>query len=286
MGWNATFPDKLQMTQIMTVLDEALRQGALGVGVPIGYMTHGVTSYEMFKYQELTSKYDRITNAHTRFAGVLPPLEGALGIQELMSNAMVLNAPLMVAHLNSICDWEFTMEYANMARHNGHKIFGEVYPYHAGSTLASTDILLPEGMKSLGIAYADVYYVDPYERWTEEIYNKRFDNPGKTIVIESNKEEDIVKWMSDPETILCSDAMPCYKDGDVVPWDSSFEGWTIHPRASGTRGKFLKMCRGENSMDVPLMTAIKRMTYLPAKYFFEIGNIPHFRFKDAGRMRC
>lgn len=47
MGWNAAQPDKLQLTQILTLLDNELRQGALGVGIPVGYMTHGVTSYEM-----------------------------------------------------------------------------------------------------------------------------------------------------------------------------------------------------------------------------------------------
>ena len=31
------------------------------------------------------------------------------------------------------------------------------------------------------------------------------------------------------------------------------------------------------------MTAISRMTYLPAKYFFELANVPHFRTK--GRMQ-
>jgi len=35
-------------------------------------------------------------------------------------------------------------------------------------------------------------------------------------------------------------------------------------------------------MNVSLMTAISRMTYLPCK-FYELGGIPHFRFK--GRMQ-
>jgi len=190
--------------------------------------------------------YGRITNAHTRFAGVLPPTSGALGIQELMCNAIVLNAPVMMAHLNSVADWEFTIPYVNMARCNGHKIIGEAYPYHAGSTMAVTDILSPEGMNSLGITYDSVYYVEPYERWTEEIYNKRMVAPGRTIVIENNEEEDIAKWMADPETIVCSDAMPCLDaKGVPLPWDTSFEGHAVHPRTSRTQGKFLHMCREE-----------------------------------------
>ena len=151
MGWNATLPDKKQMTQIMALLDENLRQGCLGIGVPVGYMTHGVNAYEMFKYQELAGKWGRLTNSHARFAGVMPPDSGALGIQELMSNAMVLGSPLMVAHTNSVMDWEFTDSYVAMARQRGHKIWSESYPYHAGSTIASTDILSKQGMESMGI---------------------------------------------------------------------------------------------------------------------------------------
>ena len=42
-GWTATLPNKEEMTEIMRLVDEGLRQGALGVGVPVGYMTTGVT---------------------------------------------------------------------------------------------------------------------------------------------------------------------------------------------------------------------------------------------------
>ena len=49
-GWTATLPTKEQMTKIMSIVDEGLRQGALGVGIPVGYMTTGVTQYELYKY--------------------------------------------------------------------------------------------------------------------------------------------------------------------------------------------------------------------------------------------
>ena len=78
-GWTATLPNKEEMTEIMSLVDEGLRQGALGVGVPVGYMTTGVTQYELYKYQELAAKYGRVTNGHVRFAGVRPPTGGQLG---------------------------------------------------------------------------------------------------------------------------------------------------------------------------------------------------------------
>ena len=104
-GWTATLPNKEEMTQIMSYIDEGLRQGALGVGIPVGYMTTGVTQYELYKYQELAAKYDRISNGHVRFAGVRPPTEGQLGVQEMLANAMFFDEPFLALNLNSNLDW-------------------------------------------------------------------------------------------------------------------------------------------------------------------------------------
>ena len=145
----------------MSYVDEGLRQGALGVGIPVGYMTTGVTQYELYKYQELAAKYGRISNGHVRFAGVRPPTEGQLGVQEMLANAMVLDAPFMAVHLNSNMDWEYTIPMINDAREKrGAKVWGEVYPYAAGSTIASTDILTEGSMAQMGITYSDVGNLD------------------------------------------------------------------------------------------------------------------------------
>ena len=77
-GWSSTLPNKEELTKILSYVDEGLRQGALGVGIPVGYMTTGVTQYEVFKYQELAAKYGRISNGHVRFAGVLPAHRGGI----------------------------------------------------------------------------------------------------------------------------------------------------------------------------------------------------------------
>ena len=86
------------------------------MGIPVGYMTTGVTQYELYKYQELASKYGRVSNAHVRFAGVRPPTEGQLGVQEMLANAMVLDAPFLASHLNSNMDWEYTIPLINDAQ--------------------------------------------------------------------------------------------------------------------------------------------------------------------------
>ena len=282
-GWSATLPNKEQMTKIMSLVDEGLRQGALGVGVPVGYMTTGVTQYELYKYQELAGKYGRITNGHVRFAGVRPPTEGQLGVQEMLANAMVLDAPFMASHLNSNMDWEYTIPLVNDAREKrGAKVWGEVYPYAAGSTIASTDILTVGSMAQMGITYSDVSNLDG-TRWDKAMYEDiRKNDPGRAIVIYNNPEKDISKWLAMPGVVIVSDGMAIQDaKGQYYPWDSPYEGKSVHPRSAGTRAKVLRMVREEKIM--PLMEAISKMSYLHAKYFDEFGGIS--QMKTKGRVQ-
>jgi N-acyl-D-glutamate deacylase len=282
-GWSSTLPNKEQMTRIMSYVDEGLRQGALGVGVPVGYMTTGVTQYELYKYQELAAKYGRVTNGHVRFAGIRPPTEGQLGVQEMLANAMVLDAPFMASHLNSTMDWEYTIPMINDAREKrGAKVWGEVYPYVAGSTIASTDILTEAGMAQMGITYSNVANLDG-TRWDKAMYEDvRKNDPGRAILIYTNPPEDIAKWMAQPGVVVVSDGMAIQDENlEYYPWDSSYEGKSVHPRSAGTRAKVLRMVREDKNM--PLMEAISKMSYLHAKYFDELGGIS--QFKTKGRMQ-
>ena len=282
-GWTATLPNKEEMTQIMAYVDEGLRQGALGVGVPVGYMTTGVTQYELYKYQELAAKYGRVTNAHVRFAGVRPPTEGQLGIQEMLANAMVLNAPFLASHLNSNMDWEYTIPMVNDAREKrGAKVWGEVYPYAAGGTIASTDILTESSMAQMNITYSDVANLDG-TRWDKAMYEDvRKNDPGRSILIYNNPPEAIAKWMAQPGVVVVSDGMAIQdKNLEYYPWDSPYEGKSVHPRSAGTRAKVLRMVREDKNMS--LMEAISKMSYLHAKYLDELGGIP--MFKTKGRIQ-
>jgi len=282
-GWSSTLPNKEEMTEIMRLVDEGLRQGALGVGIPVGYMTKGVTQYELYKYQELAGKYGRVANGHVRFAGVRPPTEGALGIQEMLANAMVLDAPFMASHLNSNMDWEYTIPFINAAREKrGAKVWGEVYPYAAGSTIASTDILSEASMAQMGITYSDVANLDG-TRWDKAMYEDvRKNDPGRAIVIYNNPEEEIAKWMAAPGVVVVSDGMAIMNEKlEYYPWDSPYEGKSVHPRSAGTRAKVLRMVREDKIM--PLMEAISKMSYLHAKYFDELGGIS--QFKTKGRVQ-
>lgn len=282
-GWSSTLANKEELTRIMQLADEGLRQGALGVGVPVGYMTKGLTHYEMFKYQELAGKYGRFTNAHTRFAGIRPPTGGMLGIQELLANAMVLDTSFMVSHHNSIMDWEYTIPMINEAREKrGAKVWGEVYPWAAGSTIAGTDVILESNMPNMGITYSSISELDG-TRWDKKMYDDvRTNDPGRTIILYNNRVEDIPVWMSMPGVVVVSDGMAVLDEKNkTYSWDEPYAGKSTHPRSAGTRAKVLRMVREGKIM--PLMEAISKMSYLHAKYFDELAGITQFQKK--GRLQ-
>ena len=100
-GWSVTKSTLDQMNQITRILDEGLREGAIGIGSTIGYAREGITTYEMFEAQKIAAKYGRLTSSHHRFhPSASTPTETQTGVNELLVNAMVLDAPLHIHHDN------------------------------------------------------------------------------------------------------------------------------------------------------------------------------------------
>lgn len=282
MGWSHIVSSQQQLEKILAYIDEGLRQGAIGTGIPVGYMKDGITQYEMFKYQEITAQYNRVSNGHTRFVGVMPPSGGMLGVQEMLANAMILDAPFLAAHLNSIQDWEYSIPLINAAKKRGAKVWGEVYPYGAASTIAASAILNEDQLPLIGITYSDIRSVGgkPWDKASYD-YNRK-NNPGSVVIVQVNPEEQVGEWISTPGVVIVSDGMPVQNaKGEYYPWDSPYEGKSVHPRASGTRAKVLRLVREQNVM--PLMEAISKMSYLHAKYMEEFAGVSDFRYK--GRMQ-
>ena len=130
----------------------------------------------------------------------------------------------------------------------------------------------------MGITYSDVSNLDG-TRWDKAMYEDvRKNDPGQAIVIFNNQEKDIAKWMAQPGVVVVSDGMAIVDaKGNYYPWESPYEGKSVHPRSAGTRAKVLRMVREDKIM--PLMEAISKMSYLHAKYFAELGGIPQFGTK-------
>ncbi len=267
--WVTKIPTAGEHKAILEILDKGLKEGAVGIGSLLGYMPSGVNAREMFEVQKLAGNYDRITDVHTRFSSTIPPTEYVLGGHEILANALVLNAPVIFAHLNNM-EWDLGAEMFNLARERGLNAWGEYYPYESGSTFVGADFLDPEKMKEYGFTPNDIMDPATGKRLTEkELVDLRKNDPGHVIILFKTPAEFIVEWIKSPSLILGGDGMMGVdKHGKYLSENSPFEEFAGHPRTAGSHGKVLKLARDN---DIPLMHVINQMSYLPSKYLGETG---------------
>ena len=272
-GWSVTPSSREQMNEITAILDEGLREGALGVGSTIGYAREGITTYEMLEAQRIAAKYGRLTSAHHRFhPSATTPTETQTGVNELLVNAMVLKAPLHIHHDNDYGWWE-NQEKLQLAREQGYNVWSSYYPWTAGSGNYGATILAPDNWeKSMGYKYEETIFDPQLDRFVtkEEFLKFAESEPSRTTIAFSPPREKWMKdWIKIPGYGVSGDGMPGLdKDGNRLTWDSPFEDYAGHPRSAGSHASVLRLGR-EN--DVPLMLSISQMSYVHAKRLGDTG---------------
>lgn len=283
-GWAETKSSIEQMNQVMAIVDEDLRQGALGIAAPIAYMAKGITSYELFMGQKAGANYGRHTSVHTRYHLLSEtPTEAPIAFDEMFTNAMLLGAPLLMAHNNDYGWWEIE-EKLQIAREKGLNMWSEYYPYAAGSTAITAAFLSPaEWVEKRGYRYEDTIY-DPIDDkyLTNETYAALMKKePGRSVVVEFPYRKAWMNyWLSIPHMTIASDAMAGVgEDGKLLPWDADWSEYRGHPRTSGSRGAVFRMAREQG---VPLMFTISQASYWPAKHLGDSGLVA---MQDRGRLQ-
>jgi len=279
LGWSVTRPDLNQLNEISLLVDEQLRQGALGVSSLTGYARSGITTYELFEMQRNAARYGRVFASHQRFHGNSTNPQGALGFDEMFTNAFLLDAPLMVCHDND-ADWWEIEEKLQMARKKGLNMWSEYYPYAAASSEVNAEYMAPpifEGI--MGYNYQECVYDPQQDKFLskEEVLQLQKTDPGRTIVIHlPPRKKWLPHWLTMPHMTVASDAM--WMDGgrDV---NTPFEEFAGHPRTAGSRGTVLRMARDQN---IPLLFTLAQLSYWSAKH---LGDIGLEAMKVRGRMQ-
>jgi len=283
-GWSLSRSNVEQMNRILKMLDEDLRQGALGVGVPLAYMARGVTSYELFETQRTAARYGRLVSVHTRFhLNSQTPTEAPIALDEILANAMVLRAPLLLAHDNDYGWWE-NEEKLQLARAQGYNAWGEYYPFAAGSTLVSADFLRPElWEKTNGYKYEETIYDPTSDKFlTKDEYLQAVrERPDLSVVVHIPPRKAWIKyWLTIPEMVVASDAMVGLDNtGSLLPWDAEVSRYAGHPRTASSYSMTLQLAR-ENG--VPLMFTLSQLSYWSAKRLGDTGLVA---MQERGRVQ-
>lgn len=268
-GWSKTRPTLEQGNEILSLLDEGLRQGGIGIGSTVGYMREGVSAREIFELQKLSGLYGRQIGMHFRNTPGTDT-EEINGIQEMLANAAALGAPAIACHFNNP-GYNMVHELLVRMREKGYNVWGEIYPYNAGSTALNAVFLEPEvWVKALGNKYEEtVQDVATGEFYTqksrEEMLKKE---PTRAVIVYKCPEEWIVDWVKLKGVAIGSDGMPIIPDTGLS-WDTPYEDFpNTHPRFAGSFAKVLRLARENN---VPLMQAVAMTSYNYARPLGEMG---------------
>jgi dihydroorotase len=241
--------------EMLSNINSSLTEGGIGIGVPIGYLPKN-NSGEMLQVYQLAAEKKALIFSHVREASML-------GIQEALADAMLTGASLHIVHINSmsLSKIQLALDMIDMANKKGFDISTELYPYTAASTLIQSAIFNEGWQEKLGMNYGDLQWVATGERLTKETFDS-YRKSGGAVIMHMMKPEWIKLGLENPKTMIASDGMP------YAPM--------AHPRTAGTFSRVLgKYVREEKVID--LMTAIGKMSYLPAKRLETIAPSMHHK---------
>lgn len=276
-----------ELSRILGTLEEAVGEGAVGIGVLVGYAPDSGRS-EYFRVAGLAGRLGVPTFTHTRFISTEEPntsLEGAL---EVIAAAAGTGAHMHMCHVNSTSS-RMIDEIAgaiDAARGTGVRVSTEAYPYGAGSTVIGASFLAPEALHRIGLRPTDITYLATGERVAdvERLAELRASDPGGLAVLHVLDEDDpadlavLERSFTLADTAIATDAMPLVEPGGAVAPDRwpLAPGLMTHPRSAGSYARTLRWLVRERGL-LTLTEALRRSSLLPAQILAEA--VPAMRRK-------
>lgn len=242
--------------------DEAINKGAIGIGIPVGYVP-GASVEEIFDIYNYAGQKNIPVFTHLREGG-------AIAFQQVINDAILNNTTLHICHINSMArkDIAFCLKLVETAQKKGFPITTEIYPYTAGNTEISSAIFDAGWQDRFGCTYSDLQWGATGERLTAETF-KKYRKQGGAVTVHMMKPEWIEMGLKSPVTMIASDGGDC----------STFS----HPRGSGTFSKVL----GEYVRQKKILTlneAIKKMTLMPAQLLEKF--VPEMKKRGRVQIGC
>lgn len=247
------FASEEERNEILYYVEQNLNHGAMGIGLPLDYISKGVNEAELEGIFRLAARRNVPLFVHIRMPDDVTDLSG---FEELVALVRKTTATLHMVHITSTGLQRLPryIEMMEQARADGFDITTEVYPYTANQTDINAQIVDGDWETRWGISYQDVEWPPSGERFTDkrmwEEYRKKYPNGG--IIMHSMKEEWVEMAIRHPGIMIIS-------DGWIQEMDQR-----VHPRVAGTYARVLgRYVRQKNIISLP--EAIAKMSYLPAK---------------------
>ncbi len=274
-GWaeQSASPDEQQA--VLNAIEAGLEAGAVGVGITLGYMP-ALSAPEVYEIQALAANYGRQACVHLRHTPG-DTTDEVTGAQEILANAVALEAPACINHFNN-AGWEQVQTLLTSIRAQGLNVWGDIYPYEAGSTSINAVFFRPEILEDkLGWKYEERLYDPALHRFlSKDDYLELVESdPVRAVIIYKSSAEEIIEWLQLKGVAIASDGMPLFGD-----WDTEHtELPNTHPRRAGTRAKSLRLAR-EHNLDMTKMIAA-----LSTNAAIYLGNTGLKAMQERGRIQ-
>jgi hypothetical protein len=278
--WQATASAE-QQRELIDVLGISIADGALGIGLLLGYAPR-VDPDEYVAVAQLAATNDVATFTHARELVEVAPNAPIDGATEVVRAATETGAHMHYCHVNSTSgrNVDRVLSLVEGARRQGATVTTEAYPYGAGSTGIGAFFLDPERLPRMGLRPDRIRYMPTGERVADvaRLRELRATDPGGLAVIEFFDETDpsdlevLHRSLLFDDAIVASDAMPLTWSGE-----HDDEAWPIpknavtHPRSAGTFSRSLRVLTREHNL--PLLEAVRRMTLLPAQVLESVASV-------------
>ncbi|MDQ0212995.1 hypothetical protein J2S92_003697 [Arthrobacter bambusae] len=264
-----------ELSRWLSLLERELADGALGIGVLLGYAPDS-KPMEFVKVAQLATKAGVPTFTHVRELVEVDPSTLVDGSSEIAIVAAETGAHMHHCHVNATSGRhiERVLRMLTSSRSAGSRVTVETYPYGAGSTAIGAYFLEPDRLAARGLQPSDIVMLETQERLSglSQLKHLRETDPAAACVVEFLDERDkadralILDSMAYPDAIVASDAMPLVMPGrneDPYMWPLPASA-TTHPRTTGTFSKTLRLMVRETQAWTWL-EAFRRCSYLPAR---------------------
>jgi len=279
-GWQRSSSPR-ELGRWLDLLGRELAEGALGIGVLIGYAPRSDPA-EFRAVAELAAAAGTPTFTHVRELVEADPTTPVDGSEEIATLAAQTGAAMHHCHVNSTSrrHVDRVLALLERSRAEGSRVTVEAYPYGAGSTGVGAYFLEPERLPAWGLRPSSLVMVATGERIADagRLRELRRADPGAPCIVEFLDERDpddvarLHRALAFPDAIVASDAMPVlWPDGmhDTLEWPLP-PGGTTHPRTAGTFAKTLRLMVRETGV-WSWLEAFRRCSYLPARVLDDVA---------------
>lgn len=243
-----------ERSRIFALVEEDIANGAMGIGLPLDYLSRGVNEAELEGLFRIAARHKMPLFIHIRMSD---DASDPSGFAELIEMSRRTGAPFHMVHIVStgLQRVPLYLEMMEKARADGLDVTTELYPYTAGSTGINSGIFDHDWQRKFGVSYDAIEWPPTGERFRDKAmwdeYRAKY--PDGTIIIHAMKEEWVEQALRHPGVMIASDGMPIERLDERA-----------HPRGMGTFSRVLGHYVREKKV-ISLADAISRMTLLPAK---------------------